>query len=240
MTAEQLQGRRVLVTGGSSGIGRAVATAVADAGGHVVATGRDEERLAEVAAHDRVTAVTADLTERDQVDGLVADAVAALGGLDVVVNSAGVARPSGVVDADRDDWRLQLDVNVLAVLDVTQAAMPHLLDSDHGHVVNVSSMSGRRVASWQMSVYSATKFAVHALSEGLRKEVAEHGVKVTVVSPGYVDTPIFSDVDEEYESRTEAQGLAPDDVARAIVHALAQPPEVQVHEIALTSLRQFG
>lgn len=233
-----LTGRRVLVTGGTSGIGRAVVRALADAGAEVVATGRSQKRLDEVAAHERVRGIAADLTSREEVDRLVAESAAAMDGLDGVVNCAGLALPSGIVDADREDWRQQFDVNVIALLDVTQAVVPHLVASGGGDVVNLSSMSGRRVASWQMGVYSATKFAVHALSEGLRKEVADRGIRVTVVSPGYVDTPIFHEVDEDYASRTAEQGLAPEDVARAVLMALAQPPEVQLHEIAMTSMRQ--
>lgn len=239
-----LDGRRILVTGASSGIGRSTATALAAAGARLGLLARRRARLEAVAAEVGGAAVApADVVDPAGVTAAI-DAVAdELGGLDGIVNSAGLSRPGAILDADPADWRDTFEVNVLGLLHVTQAAVPHLRGQRPADVVNVSSMSGRRRASVRMTVYSASKFAVHVLSDGLRDELREHGIRVTVISPGFVRTPIFDrpdadDVADEYRRRMEATGLDPEVVAGQIVLALAQPPEVEVIEVASMSTVQ--
>lgn len=237
-----LDGRRVLVTGASSGIGAAVARAVADAGGRVALVARRADALAAVAAELDGVAVAADVTDLEATVAATERAAEELGGLDGVVTAAGLARPAGVRDADPADWRVMLEVNVLGTLHAVRAALPHLTAAGHADVVTISSMSGRRVSSPELGVYAATKFGVHALSEGLRRELAPDGVRVTVMAPGLVDTPIFAGQEHPVAGRLReavaSHGLAPEDVADRIVEVLAAPPHVVQVEVAMLSIDQ--
>lgn len=240
----RLDGRRVLVTGASSGIGEATARAIAAEGGQVAVLARSADRLRELASELGGVDVSADVTDVASVRRGVDRAAEALGGLDAVVNSAGVVRPGSIADADPDDWRIMFDVNVIGLLAVTQATIPHLRSSEAGHVINLSSMSGRRLASPATTVYSGTKFAVHVISEGLRQELMDDGIRVTIVAPGFVDTPIFDGVaDDEtrarYQEAAASKGLTAEQVADQIVNALAAPPDVAVFEVAILSMRQL-
>lgn len=246
-----LSHRRILVTGASSGIGRAVASAAARAGAAVGLLARRGDELAHLVdelegadARGRAVTVPADVTDTEAVRDAVARAAEELGGLDAVVNSAGVARPSPISDAAPDDWQLMFDVNVVGLLAVTQAAIPHLRAADGpADVVNMSSMSGRRRASIALTVYSGTKYAVHIISDGLREELQPDGIRVSVIAPGFVRTPIFDPVEddamrERYQTAMEAEGLSPDEVAAQVVHLLAQPAHVVLHEIAMLHTNQ--
>lgn len=237
-----LSGRRVLVTGASSGIGAAVARAVAAAGGRPALLARRREPLEELAADLDAVAVPADVTDLAEVRSAVERAAEDLGGLDAVVNAAGLARPGLVATADPAAWRAMLEVNVLGLLQVTQAAVGHLRAAGRGDVVNLSSMSGRRVASAQMGVYAGTKAAVHQLSEGLRLELAPDRIRVTVVAPGLVDTPIFEGLEDDtsirLRTRAREVGLTAEHVATRIVEVLAAPPEVVHVEVAMLGIGQ--
>jgi NADP-dependent 3-hydroxy acid dehydrogenase YdfG len=240
-----LDGRRVLVTGATSGIGEATAAAVVAAGGRVALMARSPDRVAEVAGRlgSDAVGVPGDVTDPEVTARCVAAAVAALGGLDAVVCSAGVVKPGGITETGPGDWRAMFEVNVLGVLHTVGAALPHLRDAARADVVNLSSMSGRRRASVALGLYSASKFAVHALSDSLREELAPDGVRVSVVSPGFVRTSIFDDIaDDEarahYLTQLEAKGLDPSTVAAQIVHVLAQPPEINLVEVAMMSSDQ--
>lgn len=237
-----LDGRRVLVTGASSGIGAGVARTVAAAGGRVALLARSTGALAELADELDGVAVTADVADLDAVTSATDRAAAELGGLDTVVTAAGLARPGGIREADPADWRTMLEVNVLGTLHAVRAALPHLVEAEHADVVTVSSMSGRRLASPELGVYAATKAGVHALSEGLRRELAPDGIRVTVVAPGLVDTPIFAGQQHPVATRlgdaAAGIGLSVEDVASRIVDVLAAPPHVVHVEVALLSIDQ--
>ncbi len=240
----RLEGRRVLVTGASSGIGEATARAIVAAGGKVALLARSAETLDRLASElVGAVSVPADVTDPDATRAAVDAAAEQLGGLDGVVNSAGLALPGSIVEGDPSDWQAMFDVNVLGLLHATRAAVPHLRRAGRGDVVNISSMSGRRRASVALTVYSGTKFAVHVISDGMREELRPDGIRVTVIAPGFVVTPIFDDVPDEgmrgrYQDAMHASGLPVDVVAANIVHALAQPPEVDLVEIAMLSTRQ--
>ncbi len=239
-----LTGRRVLVTGASSGIGLAVATAITEAGGQVAMLARRPDRLAEHATRIGGVAVPADVTDVEAARHAVDRAAEVLGGLDGVVNAAGALRPGPVAQTDPADWRLMVEVNLLGVLQVTQAAIPHLRASEGVRdVIMVSSMSGRRLGSVGMGVYAATKAAVHMVGEGLRRELGPDGIRVGVIAPGFVDTSLFqgsnADVDRLRDKAREV-GLPAEEVAAGIVHVLAAPAGVVHPEVALLSVAQLG
>ncbi len=237
----KLVDRRILVTGASSGIGEATARVCAAAGAQVACLARRAERVSALASAIGGVAVAADLRDEAAARSGVEQAAVELGGLDALVNNAGVLRRAAISDGAIADFRLMFDVNVIGLLTATQAALPHLRAAGHADVVNVSSLSGRRVPSGDGGVYSATKFAVHALSEALRREVRADGVRVTVLAPGFVRTPFGEDAgddDPHFHERKRALGLDPEAVAAAIANALAQPPEVHMREIALASSAQ--
>lgn len=237
-----LSDRRILVTGASSGIGAATAAACARAGAGVAWWGRDLDRLRRHAGAD-ATVVTGDVTDPAAVDQAVDEAATALGGLDGVINSAGIMRLGLIAQADPADWRAMLDTNVYGLLLVTRAVIPHLRAAGRGDVVNVSSMSGRRLGSVEAGVYAASKAAVHMLSEGLRQELGPDGIRVTVISPGLVRTPIgrhSSDRSayERVERVRDRVGLDADEVGYQITAALALPHGTRLHEVALLPTAQ--
>jgi NADP-dependent 3-hydroxy acid dehydrogenase YdfG len=240
-----LDGRAVLVTGASSGIGAATAQAVVAAGGRVALLARRADTLAELAAGLGPAAVSlsCDITSDQAVSAAVDDAAAQLGGLDAVVNAAGVFTVGPVADTDPAAWRAMFDVNVLGLLTVVRAAIPHLRTGRAPAVVNVSSMSGRRVPNPHSGVYAATKFAVHALGEALRMQLADDGIRVSTVAPGMVDTAIADEWPDSgyarrFRERLRSDGLSPAAVGDAVVHVLSTPPEVNVVEYAVMSIRQ--
>lgn len=241
--AAVLQGRRVLITGASSGIGAATAVACADAGAAVAGVARRADRLAALASSHGLVAVEGDVRDMAAARPLVDRAATALGGLDAVVHAAGIARPGLIADADPQDWVAMFETNVLGLLAITQAAIPHLLRSGTGaSIVTISSMSGRRVPAPAGGTYSATKFAVHAISESLRQELQPKGVRVTTISPGFVNTDLFEGqqgaVAGRYQHMTRTVGIAASDVAVAILHALAAPPGVTTVEVAMVPTTQ--
>jgi NADP-dependent 3-hydroxy acid dehydrogenase YdfG len=238
-----LAGRRVVVTGASSGIGESTVRLCARHGADVAAVARRGERLQQLADELGVVPVVVDLVAPDGPQAAVAAAAEALGGLDVLVNNAGVYLLGGVADGRPEDWRRMFDLNVLSVLETSQAALPHLRRSPAGHIVNVSSVGGRRVARSSTAVYSATKFALYALSEGMRQELHPHGVRVSVVSPGVVRTELGVGTADpkllsQVQAKQEAMGIAPEAVARAIVHVLSEPPDVAVYEMVVLPTAQ--
>jgi NADP-dependent 3-hydroxy acid dehydrogenase YdfG len=234
-----LEGRAVLVTGASSGIGRATALALSRAGALVAAGARRTDRLEELAeqAPGDVLPLELDVTDERSVRDAVAAAVARFGRLDVLVNNAGVMLNGPVLDADTGEWRRMVATNLLGSMYAVHAALPHLLDSK-GAVVQVSSTSGR-VASVVSGAYSATKFGVTAFAESLRQEVTERGVRVVVVEPGFVSTELAghnSDPAMRELARQIAASmrtLRPEDVAEAVLYAVTQPPHVAVNEILI-------
>jgi NADP-dependent 3-hydroxy acid dehydrogenase YdfG len=235
--ARPLAGKVALVTGASSGIGRATAIALSARGAHVVAGARRAQKLAETAAaaEGEVLAVELDVTDKESVQQAVSATVARFGRLDVLVNNAGLMQSGMILGADIQEWERMVHTNLLGSIDTVHAALPHLM-ATRGAVVQVSSTSGR-TASRGSGVYAATKFGISAFSESLRQEVTERGVRVTVVEPGFVDTELTHHITDA-EMRATASSMAasmrtlqPDDIANAIVYAITQPHHVAVNEI---------
>lgn len=228
-----------LVTGASSGIGAETAVQLAEEGADVAVAARREERLEDVAsrieaAGSEALVVPTDVSESEEVEAMISETVEELGGLDVLVNNAGVMLLESVADADPENWRTMVEVNLLGLMNATKAALPHLRDG--GHVVNVSSVAGR-VAGATSSGYNATKFGVNAFTEAFRQEETENGVRTTLVEPGFVATELAEHIpDEEIRERSEQMTeqmdvLQPEDIARSIVFAASQPEHVSVNEL---------
>jgi NADP-dependent 3-hydroxy acid dehydrogenase YdfG len=216
----------LLVTGASSGIGAATARAAAAAGWRLALAARSLEPLEQLVAElgpDRACAVRTDVTDYADQERMAADAMARFGRIDAVFANAGIGgSPGGFSGAPPASWRAMLEVNVLGVAYTLRATLPHLKAS-RGHVLITGSVAGRRTLSGSM--YSATKWAVTAIGYGLREELRGTGVRVTLIEPGTVDTPFFDD--------PKPEGLRADDIARAVLYALEQPPGVDVHELML-------
>jgi NADP-dependent 3-hydroxy acid dehydrogenase YdfG len=241
MTDQPLAGRVAAVTGASSGIGAATATALSRAGATVALGARRRDRLEELAqALEGPSSIhEVDVTDEQQARSFIEAAHAEHGGLHVLVNNAGLMLLGAVQGADTADWRRMLDVNLWGLLVCTHAALPLIEGSGGGDVVNVSSVAGRR-ADAGAAVYNMTKFGVHAFSEALRQEALHAGVRVTVVAPGFVETELQGHNRDPVVVRAMSRSreqigevLKPGDVAEAIVHAVTRPPHVCVNEVVV-------
>lgn len=219
-----------VVTGAGSGIGEAIATLLHEEGAKVVLAGRNKEKLQNVAnqlSQDSVKVVPTDVTNKEEVDELIKIAQQTFGGLDIVINSAGQMLSSKITDYQVDEWDSMIDVNIKGTLYTAQAALPTMLEQSSGHLINIASISGFEVTK-SSTIYSATKAAVHTITQGLEKELAKTGVKVTSISPGMVDTAITAAYNP-----TDRKKLEPQDVAEAVLYALTQPKHVNVNEITV-------
>ncbi|MFB4306638.1 SDR family NAD(P)-dependent oxidoreductase [Actinomadura sp. GTD37] len=237
--SDKLNGKIVLVTGASSGIGEATALALSAEGARVAAGARRADRLAALAdkAPGEVLALDLDVTDQDSVRAAVAATVERFGGLDVLVNNAGVMLNGPIAGADTTEWTRMVETNLLGSMYAVHAALPHLLERK-GTVLQVSSTSGR-IASAGSGVYAATKFGVNAFSEALRQEVTTRGVRVMLVEPGFVSTELAGHITDpgirEFAQQMAAsmRTLQPEDIANAVVYALTQPDHVAVNEILI-------
>ncbi|EHJ08185.1 SDR family oxidoreductase [Staphylococcus simiae] len=219
-----------VITGAGSGIGEAIATMLHEEGVKVVIAGRNEYKLQSVAnqlSQDKVKVVPTDVTNKDSVDELIQIAKETFGGLDIVVNSAGQMLSSKITDYQVEQWDSMIDVNIKGTLYATQAALPHMLEQSSGHIINIASISGFEVTK-SSAIYSATKAAIHTITQGLEKELAKTGVKATSISPGMVDTAITAAYNP-----TDRKKLEPQDIAEAVLYALTQPKHVNVNEITV-------
>ncbi|HDB4412026.1 TPA: SDR family oxidoreductase [Staphylococcus aureus] len=219
-----------VVTGAGSGIGEAIATLLHEEGAKVVLAGRNKDKLQNVAnqlAQDSVKVVPTDVTKKEEVDELIKMARQTFGGLDIVINSAGQMLSSKITDYQVDEWDSMIDVNIKGTLYTAKAALPTMLEQSSGHLINIASISGFEVTK-SSTIYSATKAAVHTITQGLEKELAKTGVKVTSISPGMVDTAITATYNP-----TDRKKLEPQDIAEAVLYALTQPKHVNVNEITV-------
>ncbi|HDB6583599.1 TPA: SDR family oxidoreductase [Staphylococcus aureus] len=219
-----------VVTGAGSGIGEAIATLLHEEGVKVILAGRNKDKLQNVAnqlAQDSVKVVPTDVTKKEEVDELIKISQQTFGGLDIVINSAGQMLSSKITDYQVDEWDSMIDVNIKGTLYTAQAALPTMLEQSSGHLINIASISGFEVTK-SSTIYSATKAAVHTITQGLEKELAKTGVKVTSISPGMVDTAITAAYNP-----TDRKKLEPQDIAEAVLYALTQPKHVNVNEITV-------
>jgi NADP-dependent 3-hydroxy acid dehydrogenase YdfG len=241
--ARPLAGKVALVTGASSGIGEATAVALAEAGAAVAIGARRKDRLDALAARlsDGGTAVLQlelDVTDEQACADAVGRTREELGGLDVLVNNAGVMLLGTIVGAGTEDWRRMINTNVLGVMYMTHAAIEGMVEQGSGDIVNMSSVAGR-VARKGSGVYNASKWAVNAFSESLRQEVTGLGVRVSLVEPGAVTTELTDHITQPEAKAaaetmyTSMRALQADDIARAVVYVVTQPPHVAINEVLI-------
>ncbi|WP_380872971.1 oxidoreductase [Sphingomonas sp. DBB INV C78] len=235
----------VLITGASSGIGEATARHLAARGAHVVLGARRTDRLETIAAEIRCAGGSAiyralDVIDPKAMEAFVAFAVETHGRIDVIVNNAGLMPLSPLAALKVDEWNRMVDVNIKGVLNGIAAGLPRMKAQGSGHFVNVSSVAGHRVMPTG-AVYSATKFAVRALSEGLRAE--NDDVRVTIISPGATESELADTISHD-ETRTMIDrfrelAIPADAIARSIAYAIEQPDDVDVNEIVIRPTRQL-
>jgi NADP-dependent 3-hydroxy acid dehydrogenase YdfG len=236
----------IVITGASSGIGEATAILLAERGAKVVLGARRPDKLKALA--DRITAAggeavyaSTDVTKRDDVQKLIGMALEQYGQIDVLVNNAGIGPISPLDDLRIEEWEQMIDINIKGVLYGIAAALPVFRKQGFGHFVNTASTAGL-ITMPNMAVYSGTKFAVRAISEGLRQEAGEK-LRVTIISPGFVQTDFVETVSNPavkaklIETR-DRMALPPEAIARAITYAIEQPPGVDVGEIVVRPTAQ--
>jgi clavulanate-9-aldehyde reductase len=244
-----LDGKVALVTGASSGIGEATAEALAADGAAVVLAARRTDRLEKLHATlvergARALVVELDVTDEAACRAAVATAVEHFGGLDIVINNAGVMLLGKIVGADTTDWTRMVHTNLLGSLYMAHAALPHLLERK-GALVQISSVAGR-VARVGSGVYNATKWGVNAFCESLRQEVTDKGVRVVLIEPGAVATELTDHItDPEAKAATaerfaNVRKLTSEDIANAVRYAVTQPDHVAINEILVRPTDQVG
>jgi NADP-dependent 3-hydroxy acid dehydrogenase YdfG len=241
-----IEGKVVVVTGASSGLGEAAVRLLADHGAKLAIGARRTDRLRALADEieskgGSIFSLGVDVTERDQVRNLVERAVGTYGRIDVLVNNAGIMPLSPIDRYKTDEWDRMIDVNIKGVLYGIAAALPHMQRQKSGHIINVASVAGH-VLFPTGTVYCATKFAVRAISEGLRQEVKPYDIRTTIVSPGAVASELVETISEPdvLETMRAANEIAipADSFARMVAFAISQPSDVDVNEIVFRPTRQ--
>jgi NADP-dependent 3-hydroxy acid dehydrogenase YdfG len=242
-----IQGKIVVITGASSGLGEATARVLSAQGASVALGARRADRLKSLADElaskgGKALAVTTDVTDHNQVKKLVDAAVQKFGRIDVIINNAGLMPQSPLERLKIDEWDRMIDVNIKGVLYGIAAALPYMIKQKAGHIINVSSVAGHKIRPGA-TVYAATKHAVRALSEGLRQEVKPYNIRTTVISPGAITTELPNTVTdpataERINKFYEEVAIPPDSFAQAVVFAMSQPENVDVNEILFRPTRQ--
>ena len=224
--------KTVVVTGASSGIGKAIATKFVQEGFQVVLAARSFETLQQLEkvlndqGPGKALAIETDVSNPNSVKQMIQKAMETFGDIDILVNNAGLMLSAKVTDGNVEAWEDMIDVNVKGILYTTQEVINSMVARKQGHIINLSSVSGQEVTK-NSTVYSATKFAVRAITVGLEKELAHSGVRVTNISPGMVETRLI----DGYELKRKP--LEPSDIANAIYYAISQPSYVNVNEITV-------
>lgn len=240
MLSQNIAGKVVVITGASSGLGQATARLLSAEKAAVVLAARRADRiesLAEELTSDggKAIAVQTDVTDLQQVKELVDKAVETFGRVDVMLNNAGLMPLAPLEMLKTDEWDQMIDVNLKGVLNGIAAALPHMKEQKSGHFINVSSVYGHKLGP-AATVYCATKFAVRALSEGLRQEVKPYNIRTTVISPGAVATELLEHISEkEIQQQTKEFvnqiAVPPETFARMVAFAINEPADVDVNEI---------
>ncbi|WP_324730775.1 SDR family oxidoreductase [Pseudomonas paeninsulae] len=236
----------IVITGASSGLGETTARHLAALGASVVLGARRQENLDRIvneitAAGGKAVAFATDVTVASDVNALVQGAVDTFGRIDVLVNNAGLMAIAPMAQGRTDEWERMIDINIKGVLYGIAAALPHMQKQESGHIINISSVAGIKVFAPGGTVYSGTKYAVRAITEGLRMEVGAT-IRTTIISPGAVDSELKHGSSDEASSKAVKDfyqmAIPSDSVARAIAYAIEQPAEVEINEVVLRPTAQ--
>lgn len=235
----------VVITGASSGIGKATTEVLAKAGAHVVIGARRKDRLAKIASQfgdNQVIYQETDVTSKDSVKALVDLAQSKFGKVDVLYNNAGLMPVSPLADLKVNEWERMIDVNIKGVLYGIAAVLPIMIAQNHGHIITTDSVAGH-VVHPGTAVYAGTKYAIQAIMDGLRQEQVDHHIRTTMISPGAVETELYRTISDEktreqIKNQEETAGLAAVDVAHAVAYAIDQPENVAINEILLRPISQ--
>jgi NADP-dependent 3-hydroxy acid dehydrogenase YdfG len=235
-----IKGKVVVITGASSGMGEAAAKHLSALGATVVLGARRVDRIEKLAKEindkgGQALAIAADVTKLDQVKNMVDSTVQEFGRVDVLLNNAGVMPLSPMDRLNLDEWDKMIDVNIKGVLNGIAAVLPYMKEQKSGQIINTSSVAGHKVFNGS-AVYSATKYAVRALTEGLRMEVKPYGIRTTIVCPGAVKTELLehiteADIQQANKDYVGAVGISPDSFARVVAFAISQPEDVDINEV---------
>lgn len=241
-----IEKKTVIITGASSGIGEAAAKLLAQNGAKVMLAARREERLINLTKTLKEAGASAgyfvmDVTRREQVKEMVQATLSQFGRIDVLINNAGLMPVSRLAELKVDEWDRMIDVNIKGVLNGIAAVLPPMLEQKSGHIINISSVAGHKVMAGG-AVYCGTKFAVRAITEGLRMEVGKD-LRTTIICPGAVltelpDTISNPDVRKLVQGVYDAQAIDASSIARAILFAVEQPKDVDVNEIIVRPTAQ--
>nr|WP_086492858.1 SDR family NAD(P)-dependent oxidoreductase [Novosphingobium panipatense] len=239
----QLAGKVALVTGASSGIGEAAALCLAEAGATVVVCARRAERLSGLveqieAAGGKALAIPGDMTVEEGARGAVAQTVAALGRIDILINSAGIMEAGGIENCDTAIYRRVIDINLMGTVYTSAAAVPHMLEQGGGDIITISSLAGRKGGP-MTSAYSASKHAVNMMTDGMRQELGGRNIRVTTLMPGATETEVADSIsDPQWRTAIKAHvskegAVKPRDIGEAIVFILAMPRRTNISEISI-------
>jgi len=244
-----VKGKVALITGASSGLGKATALMFSEAGIKVALVARRAELLGALKKeinHIGGTAefFAADVADEDQAKAAANWALETFGAVDILVNNAGIIRPGKIESQKSQEWRDTFNINVLAVMYMSQALLPTMKNRGSGHIVNVSSNAAKIPGGASQASYAASKYAITALSSSMRRETAADGIRVTIIEPGTTETEVAESIpDEQLRGVLEVHmqneiNMQPEDIAGAILYAVSQPQRVNVSEMWLTPARQ--
>lgn len=243
-----IQNKVIVIIGASSGLGETTARHLAKLGAKLVLAARRVDRLEKLVAEieadsGQAIAVATDVAQQAQVDALIEKTLSHYGTVDVLINNAGIMPMAPLAKRKVDEWDQMIDINIKGVLYGIAAVLPTMQSKQSGHIINLSSVAGLKVSAGVGTVYSATKFAVKAISEGLREEVAGDNIRVTTLYPGAVDSELkLGSSDQEsgaaMQAFYDAYEIPADSVVRAIVYAIEQPADMAINEISLRPTKQ--
>ena len=248
MMNNNIEGKVIVITGASSGLGEAAARHLSEQGAIVVLGARRVDRIQALAEElnkngEKALALATDVTQVEQVKALVDEAVKTYGKIDVIINNAGLMPHSPLERLKIDEWNQMIDVNIKGVLYGIAAALPYMKQQKFGHIINVSSVAGHKIGPNGV-VYSATKHAVRVISEGLRQEVKPYNIRSTIVSPGAVDTELPNTISEPDVAAVikdfyKEYAIPANSFARAVAFAISQPEDVDINEILFRPTSQL-
>lgn len=233
----------IVITGASSGIGRATAIKLSKEGHSLLLLARSKEKLMELNLPNTIC-ISVDVTDVKAIQAAVTVAEQKYGKVDCLVNCAGIMLLGEAKNQDPEEWKRMLDVNVMGVLNGIHVVLDDMIKRNKGTIINISSIAGRKTFP-NHSAYCGTKFAVHAITENIREEVANHNVRMITIAPGVVETNLLShttsnEIKDSYTGwkKTIGGGLQPEDIANTISFAYSHPQNICIREIVIATTRQ--